>query len=79
MLYFLEGDLNVLYMIKSDLEFYRGRTLPRGQFHRAAKQRKFAYQKYLLRRFSWLPAKFACKINVLWLVVCFKMLSKNIC
>ena len=33
----------------------------------------------LLSRFSWLPAKFACKINVLWLVVCFKMLSKNIC
>ena len=32
-----------------------------------------------LADFSWLPAKFECKINVLWLVVCFKMLSENIC
>ena len=60
------------FMISWKLEDWNERMLPNtsGQFHRAAKQNK------LLSRFSWLPAKLACKMNVLWLVDCFIMLSE---
>ena len=37
----------------------------------------YTYQKYLLSIFPWLPAKLACKVIVLWLVVCFIMLSED--
>ena len=50
-----------------------------GQFHRAAKQTIIAYQKDLLIGFLWLPAKLSDGIYAFWLVVCFILLSKNIC
>ena len=50
-----------------------------GQFHRAALADKIAYQKNLLSRFLWLPAKLSYKMYAFWLVVCFILLSKNIC
>ena len=38
-----------------------------------------AYQKNLLSRFCWLPAKLSYKVCAFWLVVCCILLSKNIC
>ena len=52
---------------------------PRAQIHRAALADKIASQINLLSRFLWLPAKLSYKMYAFWLVVCFILLSKNIC
>ena len=54
----------------------------RGQFHiidfLSRKNHCFT-EKKCLSRFLWLPAKLSYKMYEYWLVVCFKLLSKNIC
>ena len=59
--------------------FRKNGILCTSQSQMWSKAEKIAYQKYLLSIFLWLPAKLSYKMYAIWLVVYFKLLSKNIC